>query len=271
MTSQRYDHSTMFHVRASFARYFGSGASALDVAACGIFAVLFGALSLKLRHVSLWLALLAVGVAYPVADLVSGVVHWAADTWGSPSTPIIGSRLIAPFREHHRNPEAMLAHGFVAASGATCLLALPIATAALWFPSGHGVLGPATTAFVWGLLLFVALTNQFHAWAHAKSPPPLVAWLQRHRLILEPVHHDAHHMEQVKNYCVTSGWLNPLLEECRFFSRLERVVTTLTGLKPQATTLPRPPRKESRPRTWRQDRRWPLPTAGRDAARRWSD
>jgi ubiquitin-conjugating enzyme E2 variant len=180
-----------------------------------------------------------VAIAFPATDLLSGVVHWAADTWGSSATPLIGPKLIAPFREHHHDPQAILAHGFMAANGAACLLALPLAAGALALPVKRSAIAGAGLAFVWGLLFFAALTNQFHAWAHARTPPRLVAWLQRRRLILEPVHHAVHHTAHLKHYCVTSGWLNPWLEANRVFPRLERLVTTLTGRRPREPWAPR--------------------------------
>jgi hypothetical protein len=44
-----------------------------------------------------WLVVVAV-MGVVAADFLSGIVHWTADTWGSASMPLIGRRLLHPFR-----------------------------------------------------------------------------------------------------------------------------------------------------------------------------
>ncbi|MGH8704809.1 MAG: fatty acid desaturase CarF family protein, partial [Burkholderiales bacterium] len=39
-------------------------------------------------------------MAWIAADFLSGLAHWAFDTWGSVHTPFLGPRFIRPFREH---------------------------------------------------------------------------------------------------------------------------------------------------------------------------
>lgn len=46
------------------------------------------------------LALLAIA-AYLAADLLSGIVRFLADNFGSPETPFIGPGFVLPFRQHH--------------------------------------------------------------------------------------------------------------------------------------------------------------------------
>ncbi|HEU4479454.1 MAG TPA: fatty acid desaturase CarF family protein, partial [Pyrinomonadaceae bacterium] len=52
----------------------------------------------------LWLTLLAIPLSLVLGDLVSGLVHWTADTYFSEDTPIIGPSLVKPFRLHHLYP-----------------------------------------------------------------------------------------------------------------------------------------------------------------------
>lgn len=52
----------------------------------------------------LWLALLAIPLSLVLGDLISGLVHWTADTYFSEDTPIIGQSLVKPFRLHHLYP-----------------------------------------------------------------------------------------------------------------------------------------------------------------------
>jgi plasmanylethanolamine desaturase len=56
---------------------------------------------------------LAVAAGYLAADLASGLVHWFCDRFFEQDTPLIGRVLIHPFREHHREPRAMVRHGFL--------------------------------------------------------------------------------------------------------------------------------------------------------------
>lgn len=180
-----------------------------------------------------WLAIPILVLGALTADLVSGLVHWTADTWGSESMPILGRRFVRPFRVHHVNPDDFLRRRFLDTNGDVAMIVVPILLAACWLP-----LEP-----LWGRLVGVFLlafaatglpTNQVHQWAHMPSPPSWVRWLQEHGCILSRRDHGRHHRAPYgQHYCIATGWLNPLLERARFFRRLETVVTWMTGLSPR--------------------------------------
>jgi ubiquitin-conjugating enzyme E2 variant len=166
-----------------------------------------------------------------LADFLSGVVHWAGDTLGNEQTPIFGPNFVHPFRLHHVDPKDITRHGFTETNGNSCIAASPILLGLVLFM-------PATTgAFFYGCVtaasaaLFLFLTNEFHKWAHADQPPAFARVLQRWRLILSPEHHSIHHAApQVRCYCITVGWMNPLLDRTRFFRRCERAVDYMKAL-----------------------------------------
>ena len=56
------------------------------------------------------LVIVAAGLA---ADLLSGLVHWGADTWGRETLPVLGRRFLRPFRVHHINPADFLRRDFI--------------------------------------------------------------------------------------------------------------------------------------------------------------
>ena len=77
-------------------------------------------------------------------------------------------------------------------------------------------------------MLFVVLTNQFHKWAHQFKPPAVIRRLQQMNLILPPKHHAVHHEAPFdKYYCITCGWLNPLIARIHFFAFLKKLISQL--------------------------------------------
>jgi ubiquitin-conjugating enzyme E2 variant len=174
-------------------------------------------------------ALAGVFVGLLGADLVSGIVHWVGDTWGTPDWPILGPSLIRPFREHHEDPQAIVRHDFVETNGNNSLGSLVLVLAGLATPL-DGPVGDVVASTLLSLSVWLFATNQIHKWAHAAARPRSVRWLQDHRWILSPEHHALHHAQPFdRYYCITTGWLNPLLLRIGFFARLERWISALFG------------------------------------------
>lgn len=212
-----------------------------------------------------------------VADFLSGLVHWAADSWGSVDLPIIGKSLLRPFREHHIDPTAITRHDFIETSGDLCAVTIPIFAFISYkqvhyldfIPSLFG--GPArdsldgnstmsstastlesdviaaeqsVSEFAWCFFLFmlailILLTNTFHKWSHTYFGLPVwVEWLQWAHLILPKRHHRLHHISpHDTHFCITTGWLNQPLHVIGFWPKLEYVITKVTGAQPRSDDL----------------------------------
>jgi hypothetical protein len=180
-----------------------------------------------------WWTIPVIVIAGVAADLVSGLVHWAADTWGRDTLPVLGPRFLRPFRVHHVNPDDLLRRSFVDCNGDVALLNAPVLAAALVLPL-EGLWAPAALA----LAAFAAWslpTNQVHQWAHMPQPPRPVQWLQSRRLILGRAAHQHHHVSPyATNYCIATGWCNRWLTRVDAFARLERLIVAVTGATPRA-------------------------------------
>ena len=208
---------------------------ALDVLFFTAFAGLVIALGFEVhtgfvRHELDWLLAPAIGLcSFLAADFASGFVHWMADTYGSPQTPVVGPKLVTPFREHHTDPLAITRHDFFEANGDNCLTTLFVLVPAyVWLPSIEAAWATGLSLFVVLLALAVLLTSIAHGWAHTPEPPRLVRALQRAGLILSREHHDKHHRgDHSTHYCITTGWLNPLLDRTRFFRVFVRLLAVI--------------------------------------------
>lgn len=203
---------------------------ALIIGAAAMLASLGVAAFASVRAVGGWWWIpLAVVLGVSAADFATGAVHWFCDRFFSEGTPLIGPVLIRPFREHHVDPQAMVQHGALELHANSCMpvvAALALGYALPWTARD----APFSSVCLFFFLLTSAGTNQFHKWAHASSRSLGVRWLQRHGLILSPERHTRHHSGGFRqSYCMTTGWLNPLLDRIDFFPRLERRIRALAG------------------------------------------
>lgn len=178
-----------------------------------------------------WFILLKTMISgYIAADFCSGFVHWIGDTFGEEDWPIVGSGFIKPFREHHVDPKGITRHDFIEVNGNNCfVLLLLIVPVALFVPHSWGYVSFALLSFIMSLSFGTFMTNQFHQWAHQGQPHPLIKRLQRSSMILSPKNHDIHHASPYRDsYCITCGWLNPMLDYMNFWRHSERVVGFFT-------------------------------------------
>jgi ubiquitin-conjugating enzyme E2 variant len=181
-----------------------------------------------------WLLLAGALAGLLAADVAGGVAHWFCDSFFEEDSFLVGPVFIAPFREHHADPQAMTRHGFLELNGNSAVVLSPLLAFALWqWPSG---LASGTQLFAGAVLgAFSAAafaTNQLHCWAHRADAPAVVRWLQRRGVILSAAAHDRHHAApHDRAFCVTTGWMNRPLESCGFFRVCARALRAL-GLPP---------------------------------------
>jgi hypothetical protein len=175
----------------------------------------------------------AIFIGYFLADVASGVVHWATDTWFSEKQ---FGRLIAIAREHHTHPSHILGYRFLEnatlGSAPSALLIGPLAIVIAFLPR---------TEFLYAvmiLFLLISLTLLFgtslHNIGHRKVRSPVLKLAQKLRLVITPAYHHVHHSgNQTTRYCTVNGWANPLLDRLGFWRAAERLINAATGAVPR--------------------------------------
>jgi ubiquitin-conjugating enzyme E2 variant len=170
-------------------------------------------------------SLLALPLAYYLADLFTGLVHWVCDSFGCETTPVWGPMLVGPFRRHHRDPLEITRISLIENLGASAIAGAIILA----------VLRPheGSQGFIWHLwiwfLVFSFLSNLFHRWSHwpRAEKPAWLAALQKVRVVLPSEAHLQHHRPPFRvNYCILSGWANPLTNRIPW-ARIEALLLRL--------------------------------------------
>ena len=173
---------------------------------------------------------------YILADLGSGLYHWAIDNYGDESTPLVGTQIEAA-RGHHKWPWIITIRQFANNSHA---LARGITFTVL--PLVLACNDPVVHGFVSMFAFCILLCQQCHAWAHERKSklPPLVVAFQDMGLLLsrrQHVNHHRHHRTYM-SYCIVSGVWNNVLDDNKIFEALEKVLYVQFGVKPRSWSHP---------------------------------
>jgi ubiquitin-conjugating enzyme E2 variant len=172
-----------------------------------------------------------------VADFVSGLLHWAFDTWFDLGvTPL--RRMVFIVREHHVRPQRIFTYGVKEEIGVlswfALLLSAPLFALALLPGGAVGPLRYALAATGVVISLDIVFMLEFHKWGHRIRRPRAIRILQRMQLLLPPEEHLCHHRgAHDVNYCLITGIADRTLGRAGVFRWLERVVSALTGAVPR--------------------------------------
>ena len=128
------------------------------------------------------------------------------------------------------DPTDLIDHDWVETNGEPCFVtAVALALLAVLAPHAQSGLSAGTVTVVWTMAIVGAWANQVHKWAHMANAPRLARLLQRTRLALRPNEHAWHHCApHDSRYCISTGWMNPLLDSLGVWSRLERSLRRAT-------------------------------------------
>ncbi|MGB5760319.1 MAG: fatty acid desaturase CarF family protein [Acidimicrobiales bacterium] len=176
---------------------------------------------------------LVVGIL--VADLGSGALHWAFDTYFDVDQRAF-SRAVRIAREHHERPAAILQYSFrdyVSFSAwPTLVLFGPVAATSIGL-TGGSARSAAVTAV---LIVFTAMFfgSHTHALGHHWSNVAVLRWMQRAGLIMSPRHHRLHHNGiHLTHYCTFVGVMNLVCDRWLFWRFLEGMIEKAIGHAPR--------------------------------------
>jgi len=190
------------------------------------------------RHPTAWWGVaLAVLAGLYVADLVSGLLHWAFDTWFHEDIKFV-RRMVLQVREHHVYPQRIFRIHFTHDAGTLSWIALILTAPVLaWAIFGAGAESALSAYAILAAGVFspvLVFMLETHKCGHRAKNPPWVRLLQKSGLLLATPHHMRHHSgNHDVNYCIVNGWADRTLGRLGLFRGLEWLVARLAGAVPQ--------------------------------------
>ncbi len=178
---------------------------------------------------------LAVLAGIYTADLVSGLLHWAFDTWFDENITFL-RRMVLQVREHHVYPNHIFRISFRHDAGTlswiSLILTAPVVLGSMIAGPGSASICAVLSSVIFSVLLVSML--EFHKCGHRVRNPLWVRLLQRSGLLLSVPHHIQHHSGNHDfNYCIINGWADRTLGRLGLFRGLEWVIARWSGAQPQ--------------------------------------
>lgn len=184
--------------------------------------------------IGLYKLLMYLPLTWLSADIISGIVHWFADTYGKVTWPIIGNTFIRSFLEHHIDPKSITKHDWIETNGANFFIGIPLLT---FLILQKEVVSNDICVFFAITNIWTALTNQFHKWAHLDKTNKLIELLQNYGLVLNKKIHEKHHRLPFDcNYNITNGHTNLFFEKFKIYRILESILKNLFKIYPHRNT-----------------------------------
>ncbi|MEY9750140.1 hypothetical protein ABIF65_009514 [Bradyrhizobium japonicum] len=181
-----------------------------------------------------------------LADAFTGLAHFCFDYVFPESIPIFGP-IAREFREHHEYP-TLDPSNYIENLTKGAYASLPTTALTVWaaYELPVGAVSFVVVATLLGMSLWALLFHQIHSYAHMGSIlppeelharvveirrleshsekvrefaklfeavpiPPVVRFLQRYRLILNPSTHNLHHVLFESDFSSVNGWSDPVL------------------------------------------------------------
>lgn len=180
-----------------------------------------------------------------LVDFISGIFHWAEDSYGTERTPFFGRHVTRPNIIHHHDPRAFTASPFLRRNSITFLLTLVV------MGTVFALVG--FSFFAAWVAVFGGLSNEVHCWSHRtpKENGRFITFLQKSRLIQSPRHHALHHTDPKRDtFCVLTDALNPILDRAHFFRGLESLIHLIFRVRPRKDESVKAEVNESPEPTW---------------------
>lgn len=153
-----------------------------------------------------------------VADLISGVAHWAQDRFDTRSIPVFNELFIYKANEHHSHPNRSSQYSWLTRNKYALIISIFFIFPA-WLCS--------FLSWQTGLLILVLLfSSEIHIACHRPNNHKnwLVNKLQKIGCIQSNQHHLQHHQNDNTHYCIITNYVNPVVDKIGFFPLLDRII-----------------------------------------------